>query len=294
MKARETSSSSKKLYGLKRVCRAWRVPRSTVYEHKKRQTNQISKQTRGPVPKHSEGALLDLIKEDLKKSHFKEEGHRKVHARLRRNGVIVGRDRIRKVMGAHHLLSPHRSSKRKEREHKGHIITERPNLMWGTDATKILTARDGWVWFFGIIEHWNAECLGWIVVKKGDRFSALDPIKTALKKEYGSLERKVAKGLSLRSDNGSQYRSKDFIAELKYWGIHPSFGYVREPETNGVVERFHRTFKEQIIHGHAYETIGELEVAIEKFIESYNEHWLLEKLGYQSPLGAKRTLSGEE
>ena len=33
-------------------------------------------------------------------------------------------------------------------------------------------------------------------------------------------------------------------AECVGWGIHPSFGFVEEPETNGVVERWNRTLKE--------------------------------------------------
>jgi len=47
----------------------------------------------------------------------------------------------------------------------------------------------------------------------------------------------------------------------------------------GVVERFHRTLKEQIIHGHCYRNIDELYVAVKKFISTYNEEWLLGKLG---------------
>ena len=33
-------------------------------------------------------------------------------------------------------------------------------------------------------------------------------------------------------------------------GIQPSYAFVAEPQTNGVAERFNRTLKEQIIHGH--------------------------------------------
>ena len=36
---------------------------------------------------------------------------------------------------------------------------------------------------------------------------------------------------------GAAYR----LNQLRYWGIHPSFGFLEEPETNGVVERWNRT-----------------------------------------------------
>ena len=59
--------------------------------------------------------------------------------------------------------------------HTGKITTDAPGLMWGTDGTKIFTLEDGWVWSFVAMEHWNGECVGWHVTKKGDRFAALEP-----------------------------------------------------------------------------------------------------------------------
>ena len=37
---------------------------------------------------------------------------------------------------------------------------------------QITTVRDGKVWLFGVIEHWNAEALGWHVAKRSDRYAA--------------------------------------------------------------------------------------------------------------------------
>ncbi len=42
--------------------------------------------------------------------------------------------------------------------------------MWGTDGARILTADDGWVWSFFCVEHWNAECVGYHVTKRGTLF----------------------------------------------------------------------------------------------------------------------------
>lgn len=292
--SQETSPSTGKNYGLKRVCQVWQVPRSTVYEYRKRSASQVSKRRPGPQPTIPDNEVLILVRKDLKDSPFHGEGHRKVHARLRRKkGVEIGRERIRKIMRSNGLLSPYRSPLGEKKVHDGRITTDEPNIMWGTDAAKIFTSEDGWVWFFGIIEHWNAECMGWHIAKKGDRFAALEPLKMALQAQHESLNQGVSLGLSLRSDHGSQYRSEHFIQQVKYWGITPSFGFVREPETNGVIERFNRTLKEQVIHGRIYKTIGELQAAVARFIETYNEHWLLEKLDYRSPREARRSLEGK-
>ena len=56
-----------------------------------------------------------------------------------------------------------------------------------------------------------------------------------------------------------------------------------EPETNGVIERFNRTLKEQVIYGRQYRNIEELRVAVADFIDRYNKYWLVEKLGFKSP-----------
>ena len=105
---------------------------------------------------------------------------------------------------------------------------------------------DGWGWIFTAVEHWNAECVGWHVCKRGDRFAALQPISMGLAGLYGSTAAGAARGLALRMDHGSQYLSDHFTNQIKFWGIQPSYAFVAEPQTNGVAERFNRTLKEQI------------------------------------------------
>ena len=82
--------------------------------------------------------------------------------------------------------------------------------MWATDAAKILTVDDGWVWFFGIIEHWNSECLGWHLVKKGDRFAAIEALGQAVQISYGTRSADAARGVKLRMDHGPQFKSDAF------------------------------------------------------------------------------------
>ena len=100
------------------------------------------------------------------------------------------------------------------------------------------TVDDGWGWIFTAVEHWNAECVGWHVCKRGDRL----PISMGLAGLYGSTAAGAARGLALRMDHGSQYLSDHFTNQIK----------CPEPQTNGVAERFNRTLKEQIIHGRIY------------------------------------------
>jgi transposase InsO family protein len=142
---------------------------------------------------------------------------------------------------------------------------------------------------FVAVEHWNAECVGWHVSKHGDRYAALEPISQGLTSLYGSVAAEVARGLLLRMDHGSQYLSDHFVNQVRFWGIKPCFAFVEQPQTNGVVERFNRTLKEQAIYGKVLRNIEEVRRAVGKFVEDYNAEWRVEKNGFVSPRRARQT-----
>ncbi|MCP6657713.1 IS3 family transposase, partial [Klebsiella pneumoniae] len=102
-------------------------------------------------------------------------------------GIKVGRKRVLRLMRENNLLSPHRVVQGQPKDHAGKIITAAPNVMWGTDGTKIFTLEEGWCWLFTAVEHWNAECVGWHVTKNGDRFAALQPLAMGIKARFGSV-----------------------------------------------------------------------------------------------------------
>jgi putative transposase len=220
---------------------------------------------------------------------FLGEGHRKVFGRLRYvHGMRVGRNRILRLMRANQLLSPHRATPGPIKTHDGRITTDAPNVRWATDGAKVWTTEDGWLWLFTALEHWNAECLGHHVCKRGDRFAAYEPVAQAITRVFGSSTADAARGVELRHDHGSQYLTDYFQGQSRFHGFTPSFAFVGEPETNGVVERFNRTIKEQILHGRTYKNRAELAEAVAAFVDTYNREWRLEKLRYRSPLEARR------
>ena len=290
--SRTASPGTGLVYGVERVCTIWGVPRSSFYAGQRRKVSDTTKpaaRRRGPKPKISDADLLAAIVADLQASPFVGEGYRKVWARLRvQQGIRVSRTRVRVLMRDNNLLSPHRARRRDGRSHDGTIITDAPNVMWGTDGVRVFTLEGGWGWIFPAVDHWNAECVGWHVCKKGDRFAALEPIKMGLARLYGSTAAGAARGLALRMDHGTQYLSDHFTNQIKFWGIAPSYSFVAEPQGNGVVERFNRTLKEQVIHGRIYRNLDELRDAVHLFVGRYNDQWLVEKNGFLSPNQARK------
>ena len=296
--SRETSAVTGKRYGLERVCRVLEFPRSTIYAQEKRESATVVPlfpRRRGPKPKVSDADLLAAIRDDLASSPFTGEGHRKVWARLRLlRGIRVSRARVLRLMRENALLSPHRRPQGVPSLHEGTITTERPNAMWGTDGIRIETVDEGWVWVFSAVDHFDACCVGIHAVKTGNRFAALQPIAQGLKAEFGATGADAGRGLTLRMDHGTQYTADDFLNQVKFWGIAPSFAFVAEPQTNGVAERFNRTLKEQALHGRIFRNLEEVRAAVTEFAERYNRHWRLEKLGFMSPLEARQAYAMRE
>lgn len=176
------------------------------------------------------------------------------------------------------------------RVHDGTITTERPNQMWGTDATSTVTVADGAVTVFIGVDHCTLEGIGIHAAKRATRFEALEPIRHGARQQFGAVSAGIARGLQVRHDHGSQYRSDDFQAELRFLGITSSPAFVRAPEGNGVAERFIRTLKEQLLWVRTFQTVEELRLALHDWLRLYNEQWLVERHGFRTPIQVRRDL----
>ena len=283
------SPSTQRRYGLARVCRVWEVARSTVYRAQARPTGPSTPpQKRGPKPQWSDEVLLGEIRAVLAASPFLGEGHRKVWARLRWQGVRTSKARVLRLMREAQLLAPTRAGQAHgPKAHDGTIITDQPDQMWGMDATSCLTRQEGTATVFVVVDHCASECIGLHAAKPGTRFEAVEPLRQGVRAIFGSYEAGSAVGLRARHDHGSQYMSEYFQDELKFLGIVSSPAFVREPEGNGVAERFIRTLKEQLLWVHPFETVEELRRALLEFKERYNRGWLCERHGHQTPAAVR-------
>ena len=159
--------------------------------------------------------------------------------------------------------------------------------MWGTDATRFYTERDGWCWFFGAIDHYSDDVVGWHVAKLGDRWAALEPLRQGARDHLGGFRKDGARGLKIRCDWGPQYIADAWITEVKWLGMTISPSYVGEPECNGVMERFIRTLKEQCLYLHRFATLEAARERIAAFITRYNHEWLIERLDHRTPAQAR-------
>lgn len=282
------SIATHKRYGLQRVCRVWRMPRSTVYAQRT-SAEEGSRGSRppqrpGPMGPCTDPELVDHIRQVLAESPFHGEGYRKVWAKLRFKGLRTSKERVRRLMREHGLQAPSRvGHPHGPKAHDGTIITEKPDLMWGTDATTTVTEEEGTAFVFIGVDHCTFECTGIHASKKGDRFEALEPIRQGIREHFGGYEPHIAEGLQVRHDHGPAYMADDFQDELKFLGIQSSPSFIREPEGNGCAERFIGLLKENLLWVRTFATIEELRQALVEFKQQYNEQWILQRHDYKTP-----------
>ena len=286
--SRAISPSTGKSYGVLRVVQVWALARSSFYAARERIAKPRQAAKRGPKVL-SDAELLTAIRGQLATPHFTGEGYRKIWARLRFAGIRTSKDRVLRLMRENQLLSPSRLPQpHSANPHEGTIVAERPDQMWGTDATGTFTGCDGAVTVFAAIDHCTAECVGIHAVKKGTRFEALEPIRQGVRVFFGGFAGGAAEGLMLRHDHGSVYMSDDFQNEIRFLGIQSSPAFVRQPEGNGCIERFFRTLKEQLLWVRRFHDLAELLAALTEFRDRYNSHWIVGRLGYRTPAQTRR------
>ena len=286
------SISARRAYGVHRVCRVWGRARSSVYVRRHATRSRASRR-RGPVGAATDEVLVGHIRRVLAASPFHGEGYRKAWAKLRGERIRTSQERVRRLMREHGLQAPYRAGHAHgPTAHDGTITTAAPDVMWGTDMTSTVTVGEGAACVFVAVDHCTTECIGLHAAKRGTRFEALEPIRQGVRERFGPIGDGVARGLRLRHDHGSNYLADDFQQEVAFFGIESSPSFVREPEGNGVAERFIRTLKENLLWVRSFETIEELRLALLEFQRTYNEQWMLAKYDYRSPAQVRRDFDG--
>lgn len=238
----------------------------------------------------TDDALLEAIRQVIADSPFVGEGHKKLRARLAQRGIHTSGKRVLRVTREAGLLAPTpQVRKRSRRLHDGRITVDVPDTLWATDATEAHTRAEGRCAVFAIVDHATGEA--WVDASpRMDRWAAADLLREVCAERFGSVDSAVAAGLALRYDGGPCFKSHHYQAEIDFLGIARSPAFHYEPETNGCVERFIQTLKEQILWIERFDTLDELRARIRQFVADFNEHWLLERHGYRTPAQARESL----
>ena len=134
---------------------------------------------------------------------------------------------------------------------------------------------------FNVEDVFQREWCGYSFDTSAVKENAIMSINNAL----AAHPRVDTKELTLRCDNGSQYRSRAFRESMKALGIKKlEYIYYNTPEQNGHVESFHKTLKKEYLWCHDFKNYQEAEIAIADAFRDYNQNRIHSALDYRTPI----------
>jgi putative transposase len=128
----------------------------------------------------------------------------------------------------------------------------------------------GWGWYFlsTILDDYSRYIIVWTLSTTMSAGDVKETLDRAVEKT-GVTEVRVRHRPRLLSDNGSAYVSKELQAYLSEKDISHTRGRPYHPQTQGKIERYHRTLKNLVTLRHYYAP-WELEQEIKRFVRWYN------------------------
>lgn len=156
--------------------------------------------------------------------------------------------------------------------------TVRVNEMWQTDFTYFKIPGWGWYYLSTILDDYSRFIIHWQLCKNMKSQDVQDTINQAMLKS--NLQEKERP--KLLSDNGSCYIAGDFKSYLETQQIKHVRGRVNHPQTQGKIERYHRSMK-NVVKLDVYYSPMELEAALKRFVHYYNYERYHESLNNVTP-----------
>jgi len=237
-----------------RQCQLLGINRSTVY-HRKKDESPLNQK------------LMRLIDQQFMDTPF--FGSRQMARWLRRQGYLVGRKRVRRlmrVMGLSAIYQKPRTSKPSP-EHRIYpyllrgMKIDRPNHVWCTDITYI-PMRRGFLYLVAIVDWSTRAVLTWRLSNTLDSNFCVEALKEALEK-FGKPE-------IFNTDQGSQFTSEAFTRVLNEAKIRISMDGKGRWVDNVFVERLWRSLKYEKVYLMELTTGFEAREAIGNWIRFYN------------------------
>lgn len=184
-----------------------------------------------------------------------------VYRILKREGLITA--------PAHIILSA-----ANEYKHK----TKRINEMWQTDFTYFRIIGWGWYYLSTVLDDYSRFIVSWELRDNMTSKDVMPSIDKAL--QFAGLKKENAP--IVLSDNGKCYISSELKDFFKSRGIKGINGKPCHPQTQGKIERYHRTMK-NIVKLDNFYSPGELVQSINEFVDYYNNKRYHESINNLTP-----------
>jgi putative transposase len=152
------------------------------------------------------------------------------------------------------------------------------NQMWQTDFTYFKILSWGWYYLSTILDDYSRYIIHWELCSTMKADDVMITVEKAMQLT-GLTEKNAPK---LLSDNGSCYISKDLAEYLYDQNIRHIKGRPLHPQTQGKIERYHRSMK-NVVKLDNYFSPGQLKLKMTEFVHYYNNERYHESLQNLTP-----------
>jgi putative transposase len=231
-------------------------------------------------PDNNDVIIMNEIR-DIYQESFCSYGYRRMTVALREKGFIVNHKKVfalQKKAGIQ-AIYPYKKTTVRNQAHKifpyllRGLSIDRPNQVWQVDITYI-KIRGGFVYLVALIDVFSRKIMGWSLSTSLDTQSCLNAFKSALK--YGVPE-------IVNSDQGCQFTSEEWVLTVQARGTKISMDGKGRWVDNVYIERLWRTIKYEMVFLHSFDTVIQVRIALDKYINFYNSKRYHSKLNYHTP-----------
>jgi putative transposase len=275
-------------YGVEPICSVLPIAPSTYHAHAAQRADPAKASPRA----RRDVTLMAQIRR-VHEENFDVYGARKVWRQLGREGVVVARCTVERLMRRMGLRGIVRGKETRTTiadkalpcpadKVNRQFRAPRPNVLWVSDFTYVATWQ-GFVYVAFVIDVFARRIVGWRVSRTAHAAFVLDALEQALH------DRRPAKGgLTHHSDRGSQYVSIRYTERLLEAGIEPSVGSVGDSYDNALAETVIGLFKTEVMHRRGpWRSLEAVEYATLEWVDWYNTRRLLEPIGNMPPAEAE-------
>jgi transposase InsO family protein len=192
-------------------------------------------------------------------------------------GFFISESSVYRILKQQGLItSPAYLVMRADKEFKDK--TTRVNQMWQTDFTYFKVIGWGWYYLSTVMDDYSRYIISWELCSSMTSKDAEQSIEDALQRT-GLKNNNPPR---LLSDNGSCYISNNLAMYLDSVGMDHVRGAPNHPQTQGKIERYHRSMK-NVIKLELYYSPEELKYRLKEFVDYYNNHRYHESLQNVTP-----------
>jgi putative transposase len=268
-------------WGVEPICRELQVAPSSYYA-------AIS---RAPSARQRRDETLKVAIRRVWDAHHQVYGADKVWAQLQREGTLVARCTVERLMrdlrlrGVVRGQTTIRTTIGDETSSQPLDLVARqfrasaPNRLWVADLTYVKT-HSGWVYVAFVVDVYSRYVVGW----QASRSLRIDLALDALEMAFWTRRATRLEGLVHHSDRGVQYLAIRYTERLAEAGAVPSVGSRGDSYDNALAESFNGLYKTELIrHRGPWRGLEDVEFATLEYVEWFNHRRLHGELGMVPP-----------